>query len=94
MNCFFNLYLQNIVEPDHLMTGIGKGLTDVCFLQVANLDHQKYLDVGIQEQLKRGGVPYQGSVLKANKIAKCNIDKQCLQRKSCDAVFIIAHKAF
>lgn len=36
---FFDLYLENIMEPAHLLTGIGNPLIEVFFSQRDNTDH-------------------------------------------------------
>lgn len=54
-NVFFDLYMQNVVAPPHLSTGVGKRLIKVCFLQLGNLGYQKYLDGAPWEHWKEWG---------------------------------------
>lgn len=50
---FFHSHIQNIFSADHLMTEVGKRLLKLCFPQPAIPDHQIYLDLALQEKLKR-----------------------------------------
>lgn len=45
-----------------MLSGVGKRLGEVWFLQLVILDHHKYLDVAFLEQLKGIEITYQDSV--------------------------------
>lgn len=49
-----------------MLTGVIKQQIEVYFLELANLDHQNYFDLPLQEQLKRVAITYLGSFFPVN----------------------------
>lgn len=62
---FFNPLSVNVLVPNHLLTGTGKVILKVCFLQLKDIRMQKILDIGFWGLLKQLRKSYQSWILHA-----------------------------
>lgn len=49
---YFDAYLHCVVAPDHLLTGTGKCLVEVFFLQLDDKAKQQQLNKALAESMK------------------------------------------
>lgn len=59
---FLDLYLQNVVAPNHLPREVRKRLIEVCFLQLHSVTKLDTLDAVLSLALERLGVRYQSLI--------------------------------
>ena len=60
-------YMMNLIAPDHLITGLFKGLLTITFIQLDNDDAREKLDVYLKVLLSEFGFQSQSTIFKRKK---------------------------
>ena len=61
-HALFDPYVQNIIAPDHCLTGLAKGILQTCFQQLPNDEYRKSLDKFICSSLVELGLSSEASI--------------------------------
>ena len=62
LNSSFDPYIQNVVAPDHCLTGIAKGLIQTCFQQLPSDDFRNQLERAVSTSIQELGLSTQSVI--------------------------------